>query len=376
MELAYRRRLHAPTRSQPQPARRSPKISTRSSTAGVGGVGPALLGLLNVDNLAEYKAALNQLSPELYSDAEITALYSSLAFSGSLLSCKVNGTDTASIIREGQCLWAGASAVFLDAGTTTDQIGFTETAGLFTAGAQVALDNVWRLGAAVGYQNSTLQTATGAQSDGALGQGGVALKYNPGPLLVAGTVSGGGAQYDTRRVMSFGGFTGVAEGTQDLGFVNGGMRIAYVVGDPHLYWKPILDANLTYLHLGSFAESGGNGAGLAVQGGGETVFTLAPTLEAGTEWWLPNGTLVRPLLRAGGIWYSNDDLALTASFESAPTGVGPFTINTKIDQVMGLVGAGLDVINGGEAALRLSYDAQLGETTQIHSVGLKGSAKF
>src|SRR6185503_8406106 len=92
----------------------------------------------------------------------------------SLLSCKVNGTDTASIIREGQCLWAGASAVFLDAGTTTDQIGFTETAGLFTAGAQVAFDNVWRLGFAGGYQNSTLQSATGAQSDGALGQGGVA----------------------------------------------------------------------------------------------------------------------------------------------------------------------------------------------------------
>jgi uncharacterized protein with beta-barrel porin domain len=149
-----------------------------------------------------------------------------------------------------------------------------------------------------------------------------------------------------------------------------------VVGDPRLYWKPILDANLTYLQLRSFAESGGNGAGLAVQGGGQTVFTLAPMLEAGTEWWLANGTLVRPLVRAGGIWYSNDDLALTASFESAPAGVGPFTINTKLDQVMGLVGVGLDVINGGDAALRLSYDAQLGDTTQIHSVGIKGSAKF
>ena len=50
-----------------------------------------------------------------------------------------------------------------------DQIGFTQTAGLFTAGAQVALDDVWRLGAAGGYQSSTLQTATGAQSDGSLG---------------------------------------------------------------------------------------------------------------------------------------------------------------------------------------------------------------
>ena len=73
-------------------------------------------------------------------------------------------------------------------------------------------------------------------------------------------------------------------------------------------------------------------------------------LEAGTEWWLANGTLVRPLLRAGAhLVFEWRDLALTASFESAPAGVGPFTINTKLDQVMGLVGAGLDVINGGDA---------------------------
>ena len=42
---------------------------------------------------------------------------------------------------------------------------------------------------------------------------------------------------------------------------------------------------------------------------------------------------------------------------------------------MGLIGAGLDVINGGDAVLRLSYDGQLGATTQIHSVGIKGSSQ-
>ena len=85
---------------------------------------------------------------------------------------------------------------------------------------------------------------------------------------------------------------------------------------------------------------------------------------------------MRPLLRAGGIWYTNDDFALNAGFDGAPAGVGPFTINTEIDEVMGLIGVGIDVINGEDDALRLSYDAQLGETTQIHSVGIKGSAKF
>jgi outer membrane autotransporter protein len=344
--------------------------------SGVGTLGPALLGLLNTVEDDQYKNALNQLSPEIYSDAEIAALYSSLAFSNTLLSCKVNGTDTASIIREGQCLWAGASARFLDSGTTSDQIGFDETAGLFTAGAQVALDDVWRLGAAAGYQSSTLQTATGAQSEGSLAQGGVSLKYNPGPLLLAGALTGGGASYDTTRPMAFGGFTGIAEGNQDLGIFSAALRAAYVLGSPSLYFKPILDANLTHLELGGFTESGGNGAALTVDGGGQTVFSVAPTLEVGTEWWLGNGTLVRPVIRAGAIRYVGADFATTASFAGAPLGVSPFTINTDIDEVMGLIGAGVEVINGGDAVLRLSYDGQLGSDTQIHSVGIKGSSKF
>jgi len=33
-------------------------------------------------------------------------------------------------------------------------------------------------------------------------------------------------------------------------------------------------------------------------------------------------------------------------------------------------------VNGDDAALRLSYDAEIGDTTQIHSFGIKGSAKF
>lgn len=344
--------------------------------AGGGGVSSVLLGLLNVGDLTEFKNALDQLSPEIYSNAEIAALYGSFAFSNSLLSCKVNGTDTASIIREGQCLWAGASAAFLDSSTTTDQIGFTQVAGLFNAGAQVALDNVWRLGFAGGFQSSSLQTSTGAQSEGFLAQGGVSLKYNPGQLLLAGAVTGGGGWYDTTRTMSFGGFTGVAEGEQTLGVFNAALRAAYVFGDPRLFFKPIVDASLTHLELGGFTESGGNGAALSVAGGGNTVFSLAPMLEAGTEWWLANGTLVRPLLRGGAVWYEGGDFALTASFAGAPAGVSSFTINTDIDEIMGLVGAGVEVINGGDSVLRLSYDGQLGSDTQIHSVGIKGSARF
>ena len=204
----------------------------------------------------------------------------------------------------------------------------------------------------------------------------MALKYNPGPLLLAGVVNGGRGWYDTMRPIAFGGFAATAQGTSEIDILNGGVRAAYVFGSPQLYFKPMLDAAATRLALGGFTESGGGAANLVVQASQQTVYTLAPTLEVGTEWWLANGTLVRPFLRGGAVWYEGGDLALSAGFLGAPAGVAPFTILTDMDDVMGVVGAGLDMINARDAALRLSYDGQLGETTQIHAIALKGSARF
>ena len=344
--------------------------------AGQGGLGPLMIGLLNTSDDAAYKAALDQLSPELYSDAQIAALYSSLGFANSLLSCKVNGTTTASIIHEGQCLWAGASAVFLDQGTTSQQIGFNQSTGLFAAGAQVALANAWRLGVGAGYQTSSLGTATNATSEGQIAQGGVALKYNPGPWLLAGVVNGGHGWYDTTRPMAFGGFTGTATSNSGIDIFNGGLRAAYVLGSPDLYFKPMLDAAATRLDLGDFSESGGGAANLAVASSQQTVYTIAPSLEIGTEWWWSNGTLVRPYLRGGATWYENGNLALSAAFLGSPAGVSPFTITTKMDDVMGTVGAGIDIINGNDAVLHVAYDGQFGSDTQISAIALKGSARF
>ena len=68
----------------PEPARHRRQSRPDLYNSGVGTLGPALLGLLNVGSLDEFKNALDQLSPEIYSNAEIAALYASLAFSNSL----------------------------------------------------------------------------------------------------------------------------------------------------------------------------------------------------------------------------------------------------------------------------------------------------
>ena len=45
----------------------------------------------------------------------------------------------------------------------------------------------------------------------------------------------------------------------------------------------------------------------------------------------------------------------------------PFLTITGMDDVMGTVGAGIDVITGTDTVLHVTYDGQLGETTQIHA---------
>jgi hypothetical protein len=35
-----------------------------------------------------------------------------------------------------------------------------------------------------------------------------------------------------------------------------------------------------------------------------------------------------------------------------------------------------DAVTGADSSIRLHYDGHFGDTTQIHSVGLKGSATF
>jgi len=344
--------------------------------AGGGTLGPALTGLLNVYSLQVYRDALDQLSPEIYADTEIAALYAAFDFSDNLLSCHVNGATAAAINTEGECLWVGAKGRFIEGDATFQDIGFEETAGQFAAGAQVALNPVWRLGGGLGYQASSLRTDTDATSDGDQLQGGLALKYNPGALLLAGTLSGAHGWYDTMRPMSFGGFSEVASGDHELDVLQGRLHASYVLGNPGLYYKPMLDAAVTDVEIDDVRERGAGGASLLVHNGNNTVFSFSPALEVGSEWWWPNGTLVRPYLRAGLTWYSEDDVTVAASFSGAPGSVAPFTIVANTDEIQADIAAGIEMISGDDSSLRVFYDGQFGDRLAVHAAGFKASVKF
>jgi uncharacterized protein with beta-barrel porin domain len=89
-----------------------------------------------------------------------------------------------------------------------------------------------------------------------------------------------------------------------------------------------------------------------------------------------NVSVWRPFVRGGATWQDTGSFLLSSEFFDAPQGVSPFTISTKVDQVLADVAAGVDVINASGAVLRVQYDGKFAQNTQLNSVSLKGSVPF
>ena len=295
---------------------------------------PLLTALVNLPSVGALANALDQLSPELYLDTEIATLFSSLAFTNSLMTCPVRD-GAAAFIEEGQCVWARVSGRELEQDRTFQTLGFDERSFEVAGGVQGALGDVWRIGFAGGYERSFLDTdETFASSDADRLNLGAVLKYNPGPLLLAAAVSGGWGWYDTERPIAFAGFSAFARSDHEIGYVDGGFRAAYQLGSGSLYAKPMVDFDATHISLDGVSESGAGGVGLKVHGNEETVLSATPALELGAQFGGPNGLLFRPYIRGGATFFDDPDFVLLASFEGAPEGVGPFRIATTTDDTV------------------------------------------
>jgi outer membrane autotransporter protein len=343
--------------------------------AGAGGVSPVTNALLGITDLDQYRSALNQLLPEHYLNLQAATLFSAENFAQSLMSCREREGAYA-IIAEGQCLWAEIDANRYDQDGTSEQVSTGEDSYRFSAGGQVGLSDQVHLGFALRYETLDQDTGNFASSDGERAHAGAALKYNEGPMLLAAAVSAGRTWYDTDRNFSFGGFSDGASSSHEVDYVNGVLRAAYLMPLGNFYLKPIADFNVAHVSSDGFTEAGGGGAALTVNGADGTYFSFSPTVEAGTEWRMASGTLVRPFIGGGLTWYSDTAFSGAFSFADGPEEAGSFVTRTSIDEVVGNVAAGIDILGADGFDLRLRYDGAFGETITNQSLGLRAAVQF
>jgi uncharacterized protein with beta-barrel porin domain len=344
--------------------------------AGGGTLGPIYNALLNgIFTLPDYANALDQLSPEIYLNTETATLFASEEFTNNLFSCQSAGGANAAI-KEGQCLWVRPEGRFLRRDRTDQHIGFKEDVGSFSAGAQVAVAPGWFAGGGIGFETASLKTDTGADSESNRFSIGGALKYQTGPVLLAAAISGGISDFETHRPMNFGGFSATAGSQHDIKYVAGQLRAAYLLPLSNWYAKPLVDLNLTHLDRDAIAEVGAGAANLLVAGGDNTFFSVTPALELGGEFAMAAGSMLRPFIRAGVAFYSDDEHTLTAQFAGSPNGVGAFAISTQFDDVFADIEAGVSLMTVGGANLTMSYEGRISDKTDQHGFFLKGSSKF
>ncbi len=284
--------------------------------------------------------------------------------------------NAAAIIREGQCLWARATVRKLTNDGGSNGIGYQETASFFSAGAQFDLGGPWRLGTGIGYENTDLETNNISKSEGdRLHVGGV-VKYNPGPLFLAASITGGRGWNNNERRVAFGGFNTVATSETDTSFVSGRFTAAYLMSFGAWYIKPQVNVAATYLKRDGYTETGGGGVALSILESDDTVVSVTPALEFGAQYPVAGGGIARPFIRAGIKWLDTSSFTTSASFGGAPAGIAPFTITSRIDDVVADIGAGVDFITPGDTVLRLQYDGQYGEMTRQHAGSAKLSVAF
>ncbi|WEK50871.1 MAG: autotransporter domain-containing protein [Candidatus Kaistia colombiensis] len=335
---------------------------------------PIGLALLNLASLSEVNDAYNQLSPDTYLNEQVTAIYDSLGFATSMLSCKVR--DGAYVFNaEGECAWGRVGYSTFDRETTTDSAGFDRTSWELAGGAQYALKEDYRIGFAFAAGTSKATGVDGSTGDGKRIEGGLIAKYVPGPLTLAAGLSGSYGWYDTKRSVNFGDFDDHLTGKPEAGSLNARLRASYDFGNEKVYIRPQIEGNVTYLYQAAFTEAGGLAA-VSVDSGSRTVFSVAPEVEVGGQVITASGAMIRPYLKGGVTVFSDDSFDLSAHFAADTSGASDFIVTSSTDQLLWNTSVGVDVLFENGNTVRAFYDGNFGQTSTENAFGLKASHNF
>lgn len=342
---------------------------------GLGGVAPVINALIGISDRNSYKDALNQLLPEPYLQAAMSAVAGAEAFSGTLMGCTAQPGAHPPAVRD-HCLWADAGASELTRDETEEYLGAREDVRWFSGGAETALSPNLRLGMGARYERSSQDVNDSAHTDADRAQLGASLAYSPGPLLFGAAIAAGHGWLDTERNLSFNGFSGHTTADYDTTYLHGKLRAEYRLNLDGWSLTPRLDGDVTRISHGDVTEHGGNGAALRISGTDQTVVSVSPSAEIAGNWQVGDEWVLKPFARGGATFYGDTTFSTESRFRSAPAGTSGFATDEAMDQLVANISAGMDVIAPGGTSLRFFYEGMLGETTHSNGGGLRAAIKF
>jgi len=259
--------------------------------------------------------------------------------------------------------------------------GYASTYGGLVLGADRALGDYWRTGAAVSYNNAAIYgsdyltgNASHVNSYGLIGY----ASYTGEPWYVNLSASAALQKYNTSRVISLTGFYGNTEGrfngTQYVAKAEFGYPLALLNG---FTATPIAALSYSYQKQDGYTETGGNGAALSVDGTHSNALrsSVGGKLEKSFE--ASYGTLV-PFAQV--MWthqYNGGRTSTTASYAADTTGATDFTIvGAAPERNIGELRLGANLLRSDNMSISLRYDLQVASSYLSQALSLRLRKSF
>ncbi len=337
----------------------------------------ALLGnTADAGGAAAYSAQLRQLSPDSTFAPGARATAGAQNFANATLSCPQFEGTTAMLV-EGNCGWMRITGRTASQSSGNGVSDFKLDTTTWQIGGQQQVAPGWFVGGSLAYENTWLSSTDGLnKGNGQAGFGALTVKYQTGPWLFAASAFGGAGQFNASRTITLPGFASIAKGSPDTSNMGVLLRAGYTIGREEFYLRPNISLSTIHVRTGAYRENGAGALNLSVDSAQQTTAMLTPMLEIGGRVALDDGMVLRPFLTAGISVLSNDAWKQTGRLTGAAPGTGGFTTTVPMDQVVGRVGAGVQLYTGKLMDFRLQYDGEYGGNLTAHGGSVVISVKF
>jgi hypothetical protein len=330
---------------------------------------------LSVRSKSSYAAALDALNPESIQNVLHGRASDARAGLHRANSCPTF-TGTGTLQQEGDCVWgrvaAGHTAMF----GTPDDGGFRQSSLSYQGGMQTEFARDWFFGLTGAYTRAYLRDAdqvSGSMADAA--DIAVALKHQVGPWLFAASTNVGYAWSDNRRSINIGNSSWLARSKSEVLTAAGRLRASYQFLFDGWYIRPYAEIDVLYTHSPGYSETGAQALNLDVRESHKTLFAFSPNVEIGGRYDIDAESWIRPYGKFGVTMFSDDKFIGRASFQGS-NGLGLFSTASRIPDLVGDAGLGVQVKFGNGVELLGEYQSQVGDHFFSHNGSVRLQARF
>ena len=384
----------------PAPTTRPGWATIPNATSSLGGltnysgISPQLLELYNASLAIDGTKEANRVGERLSTGQNISASTATTTANTAAMSVvgnhmnSVRNPQTAGVsgVSTGDAysdwiVWGQPYGGFARQDSTADVSGYNAKFGGLLLGADRAIGDNWRAGAALNYSNTSVKgkdnlsgnTST-ADNYGVIGYAG----YTGNPWFVNLSAAVNRQNYDSVRRADFTGFSGAANGKFNGQSVTLQSEFGYPLTLPSdVVVTPLAGLTYSYQHVDDYKESGGNGMALNVDASHSqsTISDIGARVEKTFSTRAGNLT---PFAQISWIHqYDNRRMSSDATYAADTIGETQFTTKgaSPVRDMAGL-SLGSTLYNANDLSVDARYDVQAGERYQAHTFSLRLNKSF